>query len=132
MYKVLFSLAALCGPAMAMAAGSQVDVLNQKCEQEKTSIFRANNGTPSCDKLAKIYSDYEARTQVVTQGLRQKCEQQKASMFRANNGTPACDQLNQVVRDRAAVQPLGPNYRYDTTRKQYCYFSDAGAVIDCP
>lgn len=32
----------------------QINELRAKCEKEKTSMFRENNGTPSCDRLEKI------------------------------------------------------------------------------
>ncbi|UXJ50116.1 hypothetical protein [Pseudomonas citronellolis] len=32
----------------------QINELRVKCEKEKVSMFRENNGTPSCDRLDKI------------------------------------------------------------------------------
>ena len=32
----------------------QINELRGKCEKEKASMFRGNNGTPSCDRLDKI------------------------------------------------------------------------------
>lgn len=130
MRKLLF-LAALIVPALALADAGPLEELNQKCEKEKTSMFRENNGTPSCDKLNKIYSDYENRTMVLTQDLRKKCDQEQNSMFKENNGTPSCERLNQALRDRA-TQQVGKKYGFSKERGKMCYFNDVGDVLSCP
>lgn len=49
---VLFAVFVACG---ASADDSiQINELRAKCEKEKVSMFRENNGTPSCDRLEKI------------------------------------------------------------------------------
>ena len=131
MKAVLLGLTLLI-PTLAWAEPpTRLEEMQQKCEQEKASMFRDNEGTKTCDRLAKLYSDYEARTLAITQDLRNKCDKEQASMFRANNGTPSCEKLNQVLRDRAS-QPIGDNYHFSKDRGRYCYFRDDGTELSCP
>ncbi|MGY4493879.1 hypothetical protein [Pseudomonas sp. TE3610] len=130
--KVVWLATALLLPTLALAEPpTRLEEMQQKCEKEKASMFRDNEGTKTCDRLAKLYSDYEARTLAITQDLRAKCDKEQASMFRANNGTPSCEKLNQVLRDRAS-QPIGDNYHFSKDRGRYCYFRDDGTELSCP
>lgn len=122
----------LLAPTTALATDpSQIEDMKQKCEKERTSMFRNNNGTPTCDRLEKINSDYDKHTQELTQELRNKCDKEQNSMFRQNNGTPSCDRLNQKRQDRGS-EPVGNGYRYSKERGKYCYFNDAGQIQSCP
>jgi len=130
MNKLLMALALLISTAAAADPGP-LDEMSQKCEKEKTSMFRDNEGTPTCDRLNKIYSDYENRTQVITQDLRQKCDKEQHSLFKDNEGTPSCARLNDVLRDRASF-PIGQTFGYSRERGKNCYFTDAGEPSSCP
>lgn len=130
-FLLVAALITLAAPVVAMADGGQLDEMKQKCEKERTSMFRENNGTPTCDRLSKIYSDYEAQTQAATADLRKKCDTEQASSFRANDGTPSCSKLNNALRDRASEQ-VGAGLRYSKERGKNCYFNDAGAIQSCP
>lgn len=130
--KGLLILAAALLPSLALAQPpTRLEEMQQKCEKEKTSMFRDNEGTPTCDRLAKLYSDYEARTLAITQDLRTKCDKEQASLFRDNEGTPSCTKLNQVLQDRASA-PIGDNYHYSQSRGRYCFFTDDGVESSCP
>jgi hypothetical protein len=128
---LLVTLMSAVLPMSAHADSSPLDEMKQKCEKEKTSMFRENNGTPTCARLEKIYRDYEAQTQGATAELRQRCEKEQASLFKENNGAPSCSRLNDALRDRA-TDPVGQGYRYSKERGKYCYFNDAGQIQSCP
>lgn len=49
---VLFAVFVAFGASADDSA--QINELRAKCEKEKVSMFRENNGTPSCDRLEKI------------------------------------------------------------------------------
>ncbi|WP_416425569.1 hypothetical protein RAM80_07375 [Pseudomonas sp. App30] len=129
--KKILLLALLLTPAMVRADPGPLDDLTKKCEKEKTSMFKDNEGTPSCDKLAKIYADFETRTITASKELRKKCDKEQKSLFKENNGTPSCQKLNDFLRDRAAF-PVGQKYGLNKETGQYCYFNDAGDVLNCP
>ena len=131
MRKLLIALT-LLAPAIAMAAdSSQINDMQQKCEKERTSMFRSNNGTPTCDRLDKIHSDYDSHTQEITKDLRSKCEREQGSIFKENDGTPSCVRLDKKLQDRAD-QPVGNGFRYSKERGKNCYFNDAGQIQSCP
>lgn len=130
-FLLVASLAAAVAPLVAMADASQLDEMKQKCEKERTSMFRDNNGTPTCDRLNKMYSDYDAQTQAATADLRKKCITEQASSFRANDGTPSCTKLDDALRDRTN-DPIGAGFRYSKERGKNCYFNDAGVIQSCP
>lgn len=99
--KALMITAVLLIPSVAAADAYPIDEMKQKCEKERTSSYRANNGTPTCDRLDKIRHDYDQQTQNLTKDLREKCYREENSMFRENNGTPSCARLNEQLRDRS-------------------------------
>jgi hypothetical protein len=123
---------ALLTPVVAVAADSpQVQEMRQKCEKERASMFRDNNGTPTCDRLDKMSNDYDRHTVELTEDLRAKCDKEQTSMFRENSGTPSCTRLNEKLQDRNGV-PLGNGLRYSKERGKNCYFNDAGQIQSCP
>ncbi|WP_287814503.1 hypothetical protein [Pseudomonas sp.] len=130
--KYAAMVAALLASTLASGAPlTRMDELNLKCEKEKTSLFRDNNGTPSCDHIARIQRDYEARTAALTADLRKRCNQEQTSLFRDNNGTPSCERLAQALRDRASG-PVGDSFHYSPERGKYCYFNEADEPTSCP
>jgi hypothetical protein len=130
--KRLIITLVLLAPVIAVAADTpQVQEMKQKCEKERTSMFRDNNGTPTCDQLDKMSNDYNRHTVEMTEDLRAKCDKEQNSMFRENSGTPSCTRLNEKLQDRAKV-PLGNGLRYSNERGKNCYFNDAGEVQSCP
>lgn len=54
MKRISIALFVLVMPGVSVAAPpTHLDELRAKCEKEKVSLFRSNNGTPNCDRLAK-------------------------------------------------------------------------------
>lgn len=60
--------AALCIFSMSSFAADPklVGELRAKCDKEKASLFRDNNGTPSCDRLEKALREGSTKNDVTT------------------------------------------------------------------
>lgn len=70
----------LLSSILLAAPRTRIEELQLKCEKEKTSLFRENNGTPSCSKLIEAIKRDEYLKEhkddgyhVWNEGLKQFC-----------------------------------------------------------
>jgi hypothetical protein len=127
----MFMLPTLCGAVEV----SSFEKLDRGCQREQTSLFRDNNGVPTCLLVARLLREREMQIQPALDEAGERCAKQQRSLFKDNNGTPACEVLAKIQLDwderRIPVDnPVA--FRWNTSARQYCwYYNDPGKTY-CP
>ena len=135
MKKQAFLLLTLLLSSVSLTQAENINELQRKCANEQSSLFKNNNGTPSCVQLDRIYRGNQTPRHSTTE-LQRKCANEQSSLFKNNNGTPSCDQLDRLHDykrpETAKPQPIVvEKLEYWYEGNQYCGHNAKGETVHC-